>query len=84
MDATAPQADLLGLKVPDDDLKWNDEKGGYDFGAINWDEFFNVIKGNGPCNKQRLEARKNAWEDGAWVREAAQAYATKKSKQKAA
>jgi len=79
VDATVPQADLLGLKVPDDNLKWNEETGHYDFGEIDWDEFFNVIKGNGPCNKQRLEARKNAWENGAWVREAAAAHAEKKA-----
>ena len=62
------------------DLKWNEERGHYDFGAINWDEFFNVIKGNGPCNKQRIDARTKAWEEGAWVREAASTYAEKKSK----
>lgn len=82
VDATVPQAELIGLKVPDKDLKWNEERGHYDFGEINWDEFFNVIKGNGPCNKQRLDARKKAWEDGAWVREAALAHAEKQSKRK--
>jgi ring-1,2-phenylacetyl-CoA epoxidase subunit PaaA len=84
VDATKPQADLLGIELPDAELKWNEEKGQHDFGKINWDEFFNVIKGNGPCNKQRLDARTKAWDDGAWVREAASAYAEKKSKQKAA
>jgi ring-1,2-phenylacetyl-CoA epoxidase subunit PaaA len=78
VDVTVEQAKILGLTVPDKDLKWNEERGHYDFGAINWDEFWNVVKGNGPCNKQRLETRKKAWEDGAWVRDAALAHATKK------
>lgn len=84
IDATKPQADLLGITIPDPDLKWNEERGHYDSGAINWEEFFNVIKGNGPCNKQRLDARRKAWENGAWVREAALAHAEKKAKRKAA
>jgi len=79
VDATVPQAELIGLKVPDPDLKWNEERGHYDFGEINWDEFWNVVKGHGPCNKQRLDTRRKAWEDGAWVREAAMAYAEKKA-----
>lgn len=79
IDVTVEQANLLGLTIPDPDLKWNEERGHYDFGAINWDEFWNVVKGNGPCNKERLEARKNAWDKGAWVREAAMAYANKKA-----
>ncbi len=79
VDATVPQAELIGLKVPDPDLKWNEERGHYDFGEINWDEFWNVVKGHGPCNKQRLNTRRKAWEDGAWVREAAMAYAEKKA-----
>jgi len=79
VDATAPQAAFLGLTIPDPDLKWNDEKGQYDFGAINWDEFWEVVKGNGPCNRQRLQARVKAHEAGAWVREAAMAYAEKRS-----
>lgn len=82
IDATVPQADLLGLKVPDEHLSWNEKRGHYDFGEINWDEFFEVIKGNGPCNKERLEARKKAWDEGEWVREAATAYAEKKAKMK--
>lgn len=82
IDVTVEQANLLGLTIPDPDLKWNEERGHYDFGTINWDEFWNVVKGNGPCNKERLEARKNAWEKGAWVREAAMAYATKKALKK--
>lgn len=79
VDATVPQAELIGLKVPDQDLNWNDEAGRYDFGPINWDEFWNVVHGNGPCNKQRLKARIDAHENGAWVREAAVAYAKKKA-----
>jgi ring-1,2-phenylacetyl-CoA epoxidase subunit PaaA len=78
VDATVPQAELIGLKVPDPDLKWNDETGHYDFGPIDWEEFWNVVHGNGPCNKQRLKARIDAHENGAWVREAAVAYARKK------
>lgn len=83
VDKTVPQAEFIGLTVPDPDLKWNEERGQYDFGAIDWDEFYNVIKGNGPCNKQRLEARNKAHEEGAWVREAAMAYAEKKRKKAA-
>ena len=79
VDMTVPQAELLGLTLPDTDLKWNEERGHYDFGAINWDEFYNVIKGNGPCNKERLGARVKAYEDGAWVRDAANAYANKEA-----
>ena len=79
VDVTKPQADLLGITIPDKDLKWNEERGHYDFGKINWDEFFQVIKGNGPCNKQRIDARRKAWEEGEWVREAARAYAEKKN-----
>ena len=83
VDMTVPQAELIGLKVPDDELKWNEEKGGYDFGEINWDEFYQVIAGNGPCNKERLEVRNKAHNDGAWVREAAIAYADKQKSQRA-
>lgn len=78
VDVTTEQAKVLGLDMPDKDLKWNEERGHYDFGDINWDEFWNVVKGNGPCNKQRLEARKNAWENGQWVRDAAMAHAEKR------
>lgn len=78
IDVTVEQAKLIGLTVPDPDLKWNEDRGHYDFGPINWDEFWNVVKGNGPCNKERLEARKKAWEDGAWVRDAAMAHAQKR------
>ncbi|HHZ94967.1 MAG TPA: 1,2-phenylacetyl-CoA epoxidase subunit A [Flavobacteriales bacterium] len=80
VDMTVPQAELIGLKIPDSDLKWNNETGHYDFGEIDWEEFNNVLSGNGPCNKERLEARNKAHDDGAWVREAASAYAEKKSK----
>ena len=77
IDQTVPQLEVLGCTAPDPDLKWNEERGHYDFGDINWEEFFNVIKGNGPCNKQRLAKKVNAHENGTWVREAAQAYAQK-------
>ena len=84
VDITAPQADILGITIPDPDLKWNAETEHYDFGPINWDEFWNVVKGNGPCNKQRLDARRKAHEEGVWVREAATAYAEKRQKRKEA
>jgi len=77
VDMTIPQAEYLGLTVPDPDLKWNESRGHYDFGDINWEEFNQVIRGNGPCNKQRLAARVTAHDNGAWVREAAVAYAEK-------
>ena len=70
VDITVPQADFLGLTVPDADLKWNEEKGGYDFGAIDWEEFYAVVRGEGPVAKERMKARREAWDDGAWVREA--------------
>ena len=82
VDVTVEQAKVLGLTIPDKDLKWNEERGHFDFGAINWDEFWNVVKGNGPCNKQRLETRKKAWEDGQWVRDAAMAHAEKRKARK--
>jgi ring-1,2-phenylacetyl-CoA epoxidase subunit PaaA len=77
VDATVEQAKVLGVTPPDPHLKWNEEREHYDFGAIDWDEFWNVIQGNGPCNKDRLAARVKAWEEGEWVREAALAYAAK-------
>jgi ring-1,2-phenylacetyl-CoA epoxidase subunit PaaA len=77
VDQSVPQAEYLGLTLPDPDLKWNEARGQYDFGEINWDEFYQVIAGNGPCNQERLSARIRAHEDGAWVREAALAYAEK-------
>ena len=78
VDQTAPQAEYLGLTVPDETLRWNEEKGGYDFAEPDWNEFFDVIKGNGPCNTDRLNARRKAWDEGAWVREAMLAHAEKK------
>jgi ring-1,2-phenylacetyl-CoA epoxidase subunit PaaA len=78
IDMCADQIKILGMTIPDPDLKWNEKKKQYDFGKIHWDEFWNVIAGNGPCNKERLEARKKAHAEGAWVREAASAYAKKK------
>ena len=78
VDATVPQAEFLGLTIPDPDLKWNEDKKGYDFGPIDWDEFWRVVKGKGPMNRQRVEARQKAWDDGAWVREAALAHAEKR------
>jgi ring-1,2-phenylacetyl-CoA epoxidase subunit PaaA len=84
VDRAVPQADYLGLKMPDPELKFNEKTGHYDFGEIDWEEFFNVIKGNGPCNKERLAARNKAFDEGRWVREAAEAYASKKNKEKAA
>lgn len=77
VDACVPQAKLLGIEIPDPKLKWNEKRQHYDFGEIDWQEFFEVIKGNGPCNRERLEARKQAYDNGAWVREAAMAYAKK-------
>ena len=79
VDMIAEQVKVLGLQIPDPYLRWNEERGHYDFGPINWDEFWNVVNGNGPCNRQRLHARVKAWEDGAWVRDAALAYAEKKA-----
>jgi ring-1,2-phenylacetyl-CoA epoxidase subunit PaaA len=79
VDVTVPQAEYLGLTVPDPQLKFNDETGHYESGELNWEEFRNIIAGNGPCNKQRLKARVKAHEDGAWVREAATAYAAKQA-----
>ena len=84
VDMTVPQAELLGLTLPDPDLTWNEERGHYDFGAINWEEFFQVIQGNGPCNKERLGARVQAHENGAWVREAAKARAQKQANRREA
>jgi len=84
VDMTVPQAEFLGLTVPDPDLKWNEETGHYEFGEINWDEFWNVVKGNGPCNRQRMKARIKAHEEGAWVREAALAHAEKRRKRQEA
>ena len=84
VDQTVPQAEYLGLKIPDPDLKWNEEKGGYDFSEPDWDEFFDVIAGNGPCNAERLEARVTAWDDGAWFRDGLMAHAQKQEARRAA
>jgi len=84
IDRTVQQAEVIGLTIPDPDLKWNEEDKKYDWGAIDWTEFHEVVAGNGPCNKERLLARNKAQDDGAWVREAAMAYAAKKAKKKAA
>lgn len=83
VDVCAEQVKALGMTLPDPDIKWNEARGYYDFGAINWDEFYNVIKGNGPCNKERLAARNKAHDEGAWVREAAAAYAAKQAAREA-
>ena len=83
VDVCYEQAKILKVTLPDPDMKWNEERGHFDFGAIDWDEFWNVVKGNGPCNKERLAARNKAHDEGAWVREAAMAYAEKKAKRKA-
>lgn len=77
IDATVPQAEHLGLTIPDPDLKWNEEKQCYDHGEINFKELFDVIKGNGPCNRERMAARIKAEEEGAWVRDAAEVYQAK-------
>ena len=79
VDRVVPQADFLGLKIPDPDLKWNEEKGSYDIGEIDWDEFYSVVNGKGPCNQERLKARTDADNNGQWVREAAEAYAAKRA-----
>ena len=78
VDATVPQGQFIGLEFPDPDLKWNEKRGSYDFGEIDWDEFRNVVKGNGPMNWERLAARRKAWDNGAWVRAAALAHAEKR------
>ena len=84
VDASVSQAEILGLTIPDPNLKWNEARGHYDFSEINWDEFWQVVKGNGPCNKERIAARLKAKEDGLWVREAASAFAKKRAMKKSA
>ncbi|HEY1837661.1 MAG TPA: 1,2-phenylacetyl-CoA epoxidase subunit PaaA [Rhizomicrobium sp.] len=84
IDVTVPQAEAIGLTVPDADLKWNEARGSYDYGAIDWEEFFAVVRGEGPVAKERVAARVKAWEDGAWVREAASAHAAKHDMREAA
>jgi ring-1,2-phenylacetyl-CoA epoxidase subunit PaaA len=78
VDQTVPQAGWLGLTVPDPDLAWNEEKGGHDFGEPDWSEFHEVLRGNGPCNRDRLAARNKAWDDGAWYRDGLTAHAEKR------
>ena len=80
IDVCAEQVKFLGLTLPDAGLKWNEERGHYDFGTINWDEFWQVVQGNGPCNKERLDARQKAHNNGEWVRQAALAHAEKKKR----
>ncbi len=84
VDVTVPQAESIGLTVPDQDIKWNKSKEGYDYGPIDWDEFWQVVGGNGPCNKERVDARRKAQEDGKWVVEAAMAFADKRNAKKTA
>lgn len=84
VDATVPQADLLGLNIPDADLRWNETRGHYDFGAIAWDEFYAVVRGEGATARERMNARRAAWNNGAWVREAAAAHEAKRSARSAA
>jgi ring-1,2-phenylacetyl-CoA epoxidase subunit PaaA len=79
VDQTVPQAKYLGLTIPDPDLRWNEEKGGHDFSQPDWSEFYEVLKGNGPCNAERMEARQTAWDEGAWFREGLMAHARKKA-----
>jgi ring-1,2-phenylacetyl-CoA epoxidase subunit PaaA len=84
IDITAPQAEFLGLRIPDPALKLNESTQHYEFGSIDWSEFQAVLKGNGPCNRERLEARRKAHENGRWVREAAAAHAEKQKARAAA
>lgn len=84
VDQSVPQIEALGLEMPDPEIKWNEERGHYDFGEINWDEFYQVINGSGPCNYQRLKHHKAAHEEGEWVREAVRAYRQKQRDKKAA
>ena len=84
VDLTVPQAELLGLTVPDPDLNWNEETGHYDIGEIDWSEFKRVVSGHGPCNKERIETRRTAWDNGEWVRDAANAHAEKHAARRAA
>lgn len=81
IDVTVPQAEFLGLKIPDENLKWNEERGHYDFGDLPWDEFMEVLKGNGPCNKKRLETKVKAQQENSWVKEAALAFSKNQKKE---
>jgi ring-1,2-phenylacetyl-CoA epoxidase subunit PaaA len=84
VDVTVPQAEAIGLRVPDAALKWNEERGSYDFGEIDWEEFYAVVRGEGPVARERMNARVAAWVEGAWVREAALAHAEKRKVSEAA
>jgi ring-1,2-phenylacetyl-CoA epoxidase subunit PaaA len=84
VDQTVPQAEYLGLTVPDPALTWNEAKGGYDFSEPDWSEFYEVLKGNGPCNADRMEARQTAWAEGEWFREGLMAHARKRAARKVA
>ena len=84
IDVTVPQAAMIGLTIPDKDMQFNEDTGNYIHGPINWDEFWEVVKGNGPCNKDRIDVRRRAKENGEWVREAANAYAEKRARRKSA
>ncbi len=84
IDQTVPQAEFLGLKIPDPALRLDEATGHYEIGPIDWEEFRNVLKGHGPCNRERLATRVKAWEDGEWVREAAMAHARKRAEREAA
>ena len=77
VDQTVPQAQVIGLRIPDDDLQWNEQRGHYDFGEIDWDEFNRVVSGNGPCNRERLRRHQQAHQEGAWVREAMAAFSAR-------
>jgi ring-1,2-phenylacetyl-CoA epoxidase subunit PaaA len=83
IDATVPQAELLGVTLPDPQLRWNADSGHYDHGPIDWSEFWRVVGGDGPCNRERLLARRRAHENGQWVREAAAAHAAKRARSRA-
>jgi ring-1,2-phenylacetyl-CoA epoxidase subunit PaaA len=84
VDQTVPQAEYLGLTVPDPDLTWHEDTGHYSFLEPDWSEFYDVLKGNGPCNTERLAARNKAWDDGKWVRDGLLAHAEKKAARKVA
>ncbi|MCA0207007.1 MAG: 1,2-phenylacetyl-CoA epoxidase subunit A [Proteobacteria bacterium] len=84
VDQTVPQAQYLGLTIPDENLKWNEEKQGWDFSEPDWSEFYEVLKGNGPCNTDRMEARQRAWRDGEWFREGLMAHARKSAARRVA
>jgi ring-1,2-phenylacetyl-CoA epoxidase subunit PaaA len=84
VDQTVPQIEYLGLDLPDANIKWNEERGHYDFSDPDWSEFFAVLKGKGPCNVDRMNARVKAWEDGAWVRDGLLEHARKKAARKVA